>query len=241
MGANFRQPPNAGAEAVIVSKNITANGTYNASSDSADGYNPVTVNVPESVIKSKLITANGTYNASADNADGFNPITVLVPEKVIIGKNITANGTYLASNDSADGYNPVAVEVPQDKQIAKYANFAYCYITTDGTLYYKNEQNNFINLWEVPAGQYLVCPGSTISNRSRCCYKEGATYSDFITYLTTPGPAIAEPVLYFTGGEYHDSELTSRIILTLNNPGVIAFSTGNYTGVNAIGYCFKLS
>ena len=49
MGANFRQPPNAGgAEAVIVSKNITANGTYNASSDSADGYNPVTVNVPPS-------------------------------------------------------------------------------------------------------------------------------------------------------------------------------------------------
>lgn len=47
MSANFRQPPNAGgAEAVIVSKNITANGTYNASSDSADGYNPVTVNVP---------------------------------------------------------------------------------------------------------------------------------------------------------------------------------------------------
>ena len=76
MSANFRQPPNAGAEAVIVSKNITANGTYNASSDSADGYNPVTVNVPGPTIVSKNITANGTYNASSDSADGYNPVTV---------------------------------------------------------------------------------------------------------------------------------------------------------------------
>ena len=112
MGANFRQPPNAGAEAVIVSKSITANGTYNASSDNADGYNPVTVNVPESTIVSKSITANGTYNASSDNADGYNPVTVNVPESTIVSKSITANGTYNASSDSADGYNPVTVNVP---------------------------------------------------------------------------------------------------------------------------------
>lgn len=87
MGANFRQPPNAGAEAVIVSKNIAANGTYNASSDSADGYNPVTVNVPSKTIVSKSITANGTYNASGDSADGYDPVIVNVPtiEGVIIG------------------------------------------------------------------------------------------------------------------------------------------------------------
>lgn len=78
--AKFRQPPYSVAEANIISKSITANGTYNASSDSADGYNPVTVNVPESVIVSKSITANGTYNASADNADGYNPIVVNVPQ-----------------------------------------------------------------------------------------------------------------------------------------------------------------
>ena len=34
-----------GGSSVIVSKSITANGTYNASADSADGYNPVIVNV----------------------------------------------------------------------------------------------------------------------------------------------------------------------------------------------------
>ena len=34
-----------GSSSVIVSKTITQNGTYNASADSADGYNPVIVNV----------------------------------------------------------------------------------------------------------------------------------------------------------------------------------------------------
>ena len=110
--AKFRQPPNSAAEATIVSKNITANGTYNASADSADGYNPVTVAVPEKTIVSKSITANGTYNASADSADGYNPVIVAVPEKTIVSKSITANGTYNASSDNADGYDPIIVNVP---------------------------------------------------------------------------------------------------------------------------------
>ena len=35
-----------GGSATLITKTITANGTYNASSDSADGYSSVTVNVP---------------------------------------------------------------------------------------------------------------------------------------------------------------------------------------------------
>lgn len=80
--AKFRQPPNSVAEATIVSKSITANGTYNASADNADGYNPVTVAVPTKTIISKSITANGTYNASADSADGYDPVIVNVPTGV---------------------------------------------------------------------------------------------------------------------------------------------------------------
>lgn len=34
-------------EPTLITKNITANGTYNAASDNADGYSGVTVNVPE--------------------------------------------------------------------------------------------------------------------------------------------------------------------------------------------------
>lgn len=35
-----------GGEAVLINKNISANGTYIASSDSADGYKKVTVSIP---------------------------------------------------------------------------------------------------------------------------------------------------------------------------------------------------
>ena len=101
----------------IIPKTITENGTYDASADNADGYNPVTVNVPvvTKTIIPKTITANGTYDASADSADGYDPVTVDIPivTKTIIPKTITANGTYNASADSADGYDPVTVNVPQ--------------------------------------------------------------------------------------------------------------------------------
>jgi len=96
----------------IISKTITENGTYNASDDNADGYNPVTVNIP---ITTKTITENGTYNASDDEAAGYSSVTVDVPAvtDIIISKAITENGTYNASDDNADGYNPVTVNVPQ--------------------------------------------------------------------------------------------------------------------------------
>lgn len=59
-----------GGEAVLINKDITANGTYNASSDSADGYKKVVVNVPNPSTGTIQITQNGTVNvtnyASAD-------------------------------------------------------------------------------------------------------------------------------------------------------------------------------
>lgn len=52
--------------AVLVTKNITENGTYNASSDSADGYSSVTVNVSGTTPTGTLpVTENGVYNCSA--------------------------------------------------------------------------------------------------------------------------------------------------------------------------------
>lgn len=107
--AKFRQPPYSVAEANIISKSITANGTYNASSDNADGYNPVTVNVPESVIVSKSITANGTYNASSDNADGYNPVTVSVPAPVMLSG--TSDPTTIQGNDG-DTYIKYILGIP---------------------------------------------------------------------------------------------------------------------------------
>lgn len=62
-----------GGGGTIVSKTITANGTYYASSDNADGYSPVTVNVPQPVITTATAAADLTgYEAGdTDLGDGF--------------------------------------------------------------------------------------------------------------------------------------------------------------------------
>ena len=60
-----------GGEAVLVNKNIDANGTYNASSDDADGYKKVTVNVPNSYAAGDegKVVSNGALVAQTAHAD----------------------------------------------------------------------------------------------------------------------------------------------------------------------------
>lgn len=61
-----------GSGGTIVSKTITANGTYNASSDNADGYSPVTVNVPQPVITTATAAADLTGYEAGDTGLGNN-------------------------------------------------------------------------------------------------------------------------------------------------------------------------
>lgn len=81
-----------GGEATLIEKTITSNGTYNASSDNADGYSSVTVNVANSytagdegkvvssgalvaqTARAATITENGTYTTTTNNE-----VTVNVP------------------------------------------------------------------------------------------------------------------------------------------------------------------
>ena len=71
--AYFRCASGGGGSApVLITKNITQNGTYNASADNADGYSQVKVEVSGggSTLGEKTISTYGVYNASADNLDG---------------------------------------------------------------------------------------------------------------------------------------------------------------------------
>lgn len=79
-----------GGEAVLINKSISANGTYNASADSADGYKKVTVSVPNSYAAgdegkvvsngalvsqtSQTVTENGTVNTTT-----ISSLTVAIP------------------------------------------------------------------------------------------------------------------------------------------------------------------
>lgn len=117
----------AGSSAVLVTKTISANGQYSASSDNADGYSSVNVNVPNTygagdegkVVKNGAlvaqtarptqITTNGTYDTTNNNSVEVN---VAGGGGTLISKTITQNGVYNASADAADGYSTVMVNVP---------------------------------------------------------------------------------------------------------------------------------
>lgn len=69
-GGTVRFYENGGGDATLITKSITANGTYSASDDSADGYSEVTVNVPSSAASSWTKVAETTYQVSTTSTSG---------------------------------------------------------------------------------------------------------------------------------------------------------------------------
>ena len=92
----------SGGGSTLITKNISANGTYNASSDSADGYSQVNVAVPASAVDTgtKQITANG------NNQDvvGYAAVDVAVPNSYSAGDEgkVVDNGALVAQTAHAD-------------------------------------------------------------------------------------------------------------------------------------------
>lgn len=97
-----------GPQPVLVNKSISRNGTYLASSDNADGYNRVVVNVhsspeppvPTPTIVDKTITENGVYDPHYEGYDGYGTVTVDVPWN-LMGKNPICINPNLYSVDIA--------------------------------------------------------------------------------------------------------------------------------------------
>jgi len=85
-----------GGSATLIEKSISANGTYNASSDSADGYSKVVVSVPASAVDTgtKNITANGTNQ----DVVGYAKVDVAVPNSYSAGDEgkVVSNGALVA-------------------------------------------------------------------------------------------------------------------------------------------------
>lgn len=101
--AYFRCTGGGGSAPVLITKNITQNGTYNASADSADGYSQVKVEVSGggATLGEKTINTYGVYNASDDSLDGYSKVT-----------NVTGLETATASGAVASISDAVAMPCP---------------------------------------------------------------------------------------------------------------------------------
>lgn len=93
--------------ATLTTKSITANGTYNASSDNADGYSSVTVAVPGgATIEPLSVTQNGTYNPPS-GVDGYAPVTV----------NVSGSGSIVADTIEQGGFDANGFDIAQQTRI----------------------------------------------------------------------------------------------------------------------------
>lgn len=116
-------------DGVFGEKTIRSNGVYDAISDSLDGYNKVTVDVPSSGgapinLYDPTFTSNGSY-IPPDGYDGFFEVKVEVPEKQYNSgeKEITENGDFFASTYGYDGFSKVSVNVEQSTYVNREIEF----------------------------------------------------------------------------------------------------------------------
>lgn len=104
-----------GNEPNIEPLSIEENGVYTADIG-VDGYNPVSVNVPERevITESLSVAENGVYIPDT-GIDGFNSVNVNVPAElpVINALTVNSNGVYSAP-EGVDGYSPITVNVESE-------------------------------------------------------------------------------------------------------------------------------
>ena len=92
----------SGGGSTLITKTITNNGTYNASSDNADGYSQVTVTVPASAVDTG--TKNITQNGNNQDVVGYAAVDVAVPNTYSVGDEgkVVSSGALVAQTAHAD-------------------------------------------------------------------------------------------------------------------------------------------
>ena len=127
----------SGPTPVIVAKNITANGTYSALDDQADGYNPVVVNVPN------------TYTAGDEG-------------KVVSGGELVAQtATSTSQNGTVDTtlHNSIAISVPSgghEVVVTTLPNAAVTISDSSNTYTATADENGIAAFTGVVVGTYTV-------------------------------------------------------------------------------------
>ena len=124
------------AIANLITKSISANGTYNASSDNADGYSSVTVNVSGS---GGLEYESGTYTPTSDTARptiSFSKSHTTTP--ILIAMSDTSSYSGITSNSNTafvffDMYRLTGSGFPYSTSAQRYAIAHYTYRSSNSS------------------------------------------------------------------------------------------------------------
>ena len=191
----------------LVSKTITENGTYNAEDDNVGGYSQVTVNVPNSYGASDegKVVSNGELVAQTARAS-----------------EITANGTYDTTKN-----NSVTVNVSGSSSFITptFSGLSYAYLYGSGSFVADASKSNYLTLFEIGAGTYVLFESSPSGNRFRSGFYEGMDYSDFSEYIANSH----NNQIIYTASQYYnsDSNTSVRYYYEVTNPGTLIIVSSN--------------
>ncbi|MDV3426895.1 MAG: hypothetical protein LIR50_06845 [Bacillota bacterium] len=122
----------------LITKTITENGTYSASSDNAYGYSSLIVNVSNTSNTGTIIQDQDGYVVLEDDGLGYG----------VIPLTITEDGVYNAPSHFA--YNPVTVDILPDVVVEVPVGGAK-FIDYDGTVLHTYTIEEFAELSALPA------------------------------------------------------------------------------------------
>lgn len=126
-----------GGGSTLIAKSITANGTYNATDDSADGYSQVTVNVPTGGVG--LTFESGTYEPSADTTGEKILFANTHSEAPAFIMMVDATGTVNTTSNTNmqfvwyDYYKLYGIGMPWSSSAYRYATAFYSYRASSTT------------------------------------------------------------------------------------------------------------
>lgn len=142
-----------GDEPTLITKNITANGTYNASADNADGYSSVNVQIPSRIITGTFTGAASDEGSAIDisipyTGNGYPVAGIFYPSHgtfkmddpfaVLVQRYAEAMMAFVKNNvDVAPTYNDNTAEANLASVLAFYK-----YSTSDATNYTSNGQKS---------------------------------------------------------------------------------------------------
>ena len=218
-------------EVVLVQKTVNANGQYNASDDSADGYSGVRVNVPNSYSASdegkvvsngdlvaqtsKNINTNGTHDTTSNNSvvvDVPNSYAAADEGKVVSGgalvgqtsRNISENGTYDTTLNSE-----VVVNTHADPVLYKIYDPDY-YMDTTGLICTLSGREYYKTYADPAFVAYAYCESYTrpiIISKT----EEGATFTTMSRNFS-PSQTTIDGETWYVGS--HDYAMGGNLVST---------------------------